>query len=80
VPAGAPGAPRAGKVPHALASAHRIPARTAAATSRWQYRHTRAVTLGRGTPLFHDKAKLDLELLESKAFNSGAVYVRYQVA
>jgi dihydrofolate reductase len=37
------------------------------------------VTLGRGTPLFHDKAKLDLELLESKAFDSGAVYVRYQV-
>jgi dihydrofolate reductase len=37
------------------------------------------VTLGRGTPLFHDKAKLDLELLESKAFKSGAVYVRYQV-
>jgi dihydrofolate reductase len=37
------------------------------------------VTLGRGTPLFHDKAKLDLELLESKTFNSGAVYVRYQV-
>jgi dihydrofolate reductase len=37
------------------------------------------VTLGRGTPLFHDKAKLDLELLESKAFASGAVYVRYQV-
>jgi len=36
-------------------------------------------TLGRGTPLFHDKAKLDLELLESKAFDSGAVYVRYQV-
>jgi dihydrofolate reductase len=37
------------------------------------------VTLGRGTPLFHDSAKLDLELLESKAFGSGAVYVRYQV-
>jgi dihydrofolate reductase len=37
------------------------------------------VTLGRGTPLFHDKAKLELELLESKAFDSGAVYVRYQV-
>ena len=37
------------------------------------------VTLGRGTPLFHDRAKLDLELLESKAFDSGAVYVRYQV-
>ena len=37
------------------------------------------VTLGHGTPLFHDKAKLDLELVESKAFNGGAVYVRYQV-
>ena len=37
------------------------------------------VTLGRGTPLFHDKAKLDLKLVESKAFDSGAVYVRYQV-
>ena len=37
------------------------------------------VTLGRGTPLFHDKAKLDLGLVESKAFESGAVYVRYQV-
>lgn len=37
------------------------------------------VTLGRGTPLFHDKAKLDLKLLESKSFSSGAVYVRYQV-
>lgn len=37
------------------------------------------LTLGRGTPLFHDKAKLDLKLLESKAFDSGAVYVRYEV-
>ena len=37
------------------------------------------VTLGRGTPLFHEKAKLDFELLESKAFGSGALYVRYQV-
>jgi len=37
------------------------------------------VTLGRGTPLFHDGAKLDLELLESKTFHSGAVYVRYRV-
>ncbi len=37
------------------------------------------VTLGLGTPLFHEEAKLDLELLESKAFDSGAVYVRYQV-
>ncbi len=37
------------------------------------------VTLGRGTPLFDDKARLDLKLLESRAFDSGAVYVRYQV-
>ena len=37
------------------------------------------LTLGGGTPLFHDQAKLDLELVESKAFDSGAVYVRYQV-
>lgn len=37
------------------------------------------VTLGHGTPLFHHKAKLDLELVESKAFRSGAVYLRYQV-
>jgi hypothetical protein len=37
------------------------------------------LTLGHGTPLFHDKAKLDLELLESRAFDSGAVYVRYRV-
>jgi dihydrofolate reductase len=38
------------------------------------------VTLGRGTPLFHDRARLDLELLESKTFKGGAVYVRYHVA
>lgn len=38
------------------------------------------VTLGSGTPLFHENAKLDLELLESKAFDYGAVYVRYRVA
>jgi dihydrofolate reductase len=37
------------------------------------------VTLGRGTPLFDDKARLDLKLVESKAFDSGAVYMRYQV-
>ncbi|WP_062998018.1 dihydrofolate reductase family protein [Nocardia mikamii] len=37
------------------------------------------VTLGSGIPVFHDKAKLDLDLLESKAFGSGAVYLRYQV-
>lgn len=38
------------------------------------------VTLGGGTPLFHDKTKLDLDLVESKAFASGAVYLRYRVA
>lgn len=38
------------------------------------------VTIGHGTPLFHDKAKLDLELLESNVFDTGAVYVRYIVA
>ena len=38
------------------------------------------VTLGRGTPLFPEQAKLELELLESKAFDSGAVYLRYQSA
>ena len=38
------------------------------------------VTVGRGTPLFHDKAKLNLELLESNVFGTGAVYVRYNVA
>jgi dihydrofolate reductase len=37
------------------------------------------LTLGHGTPLFDEQAKLDLELLESKAFDSGAVYVRYHV-
>jgi dihydrofolate reductase len=37
------------------------------------------LTLGHGTPLFHEKAQLNLELLESRAFASGATYVRYQV-
>lgn len=37
------------------------------------------LTLGHGTPLFHDRAKLELELLESKAFDTGAIYVRYHV-
>ena len=37
------------------------------------------VTIGSGTPLFHDKSMLDLDLLESKAFASGAVYLRYSV-
>ncbi|MFI1918885.1 dihydrofolate reductase family protein [Nocardia sp. NPDC020380] len=38
------------------------------------------ITIGAGTPLFQDKTALDLNLLESKTFDSGAVYVRYQVA
>ena len=38
------------------------------------------VTLGGGTPLFLDKTKLDLDLVESKAFASGAVYLRYRIA
>ena len=33
-----------------------------------------------GTPLFPDKSALDLDLVESKAFASGAVYLRYRVA
>jgi dihydrofolate reductase len=37
------------------------------------------VTLGSGTPLFHDKAQLNLELLETRSFDSGVVYVRYSV-
>jgi dihydrofolate reductase len=38
------------------------------------------VVIGSGTPLFHDKSMLDLELLESRSFDGGAVYVRYQVS
>ena len=37
------------------------------------------VVIGSGTPLFPEKAALDLNLLESKSFTSGAVYLRYQV-
>lgn len=37
------------------------------------------VTIGSGTPLFHDKSKLELDLVESKAFPSGAIYLRYSV-
>jgi dihydrofolate reductase len=37
------------------------------------------VVIGSGTPLFPEKAALDLDLLESKSFASGAVYLRYQV-
>ncbi|WP_329481349.1 dihydrofolate reductase family protein [Kribbella sp. NBC_01510] len=38
------------------------------------------VVIGSGTPLFHDKSMLDLKLSESKSFDGGAVYVRYQVS
>jgi len=38
------------------------------------------VTIGTGTPLFHDRSGMDLDLLESKVFDSGAVYLRYRVA
>jgi dihydrofolate reductase len=38
------------------------------------------VVIGSGTPLFHDKSALELELLETKAFDAGAVYLRYRVA
>jgi dihydrofolate reductase len=38
------------------------------------------VVLGGGTPLTLPGTELDLELVESKAFASGAVYVRYQLA
>ncbi|GAB2543426.1 dihydrofolate reductase family protein [Nocardia heshunensis] len=38
------------------------------------------VTIGSGTPLFLDKTELTLNLLESKTFDAGAVYVRYAVA
>ncbi|WP_067675726.1 dihydrofolate reductase family protein [Nocardia miyunensis] len=38
------------------------------------------VVIGSGTPLFPEKTTLDLRLTESKSFDSGAVYVRYQVA
>jgi dihydrofolate reductase len=37
------------------------------------------LVIGSGTPLFPEKAELDLNLLESKSFASGAVYLRYQV-
>jgi dihydrofolate reductase len=37
------------------------------------------VVIGSGTPLFPEKAALDLNLLESRSFASGAVYLRYQV-
>ena len=37
------------------------------------------VVIGSGTPLFPEKAALDLNLLDSTSFASGAVYLRYQV-
>jgi dihydrofolate reductase len=38
------------------------------------------ITIGGGTALFPDQARLVLDLLESKAFESGAVYLRYQIS
>lgn len=38
------------------------------------------VVLGGGTPLIPPGKELDLELVESKTFDSGAVYVRYHLA
>jgi dihydrofolate reductase len=38
------------------------------------------ITVGGGTPLFPEKARLLLDLLESKVFESGAVYLRYQMS
>ncbi|RMI35759.1 hypothetical protein EBN03_01940 [Nocardia stercoris] len=38
------------------------------------------VVIGSGTSLFPDKSELTLDLLESKAFASGAVYTRYRIA
>ncbi len=38
------------------------------------------VVIGSGTPLFPEKTALDLELTESKSFESGAVYLRYRTA
>ncbi|RDI63911.1 dihydrofolate reductase family protein [Nocardia pseudobrasiliensis] len=37
------------------------------------------VVIGSGTPLFPDKSALELDLVESKSFESGAVYLRYRV-
>jgi dihydrofolate reductase len=38
------------------------------------------LTLGGGTPLIPAGARLDLELVDSHVFGTGAVYLRYQVA
>ncbi|MTE16637.1 dihydrofolate reductase family protein [Nocardia aurantiaca] len=38
------------------------------------------VTIGVGTPLFRDKSAMNLNLLESKSFDSGALFVKYEVA
>jgi dihydrofolate reductase len=37
------------------------------------------ITVGGGTALFPDEARLDMDLLESKVFESGAVYLRYRL-
>jgi dihydrofolate reductase len=38
------------------------------------------VVIGGGTPLFPAGTALDLDVVESRSFESGAVYVRYRVA
>jgi dihydrofolate reductase len=38
------------------------------------------LTLGGGTPLIPPAARLNLDLVETKAFGGGAVYVRYRLA
>ncbi|WP_216897806.1 dihydrofolate reductase family protein [Nocardia alni] len=37
------------------------------------------VVIGSGTPLFPDKSALELNLVESETFDSGAVYLRYRL-
>ncbi|WP_405486550.1 dihydrofolate reductase family protein [Nocardia sp. NBC_00511] len=38
------------------------------------------LTVGSGTPLFPEKAALNLNVLETKVFDTGVVYARYQIA
>lgn len=38
------------------------------------------LTLGGGTPLIPPAARLNLDLVETKTFGGGAVYVRYRRA
>ncbi len=37
------------------------------------------VVIGGGTPLFQDKSALEIALVESETFDSGAVYLRYRL-